>query len=111
MALTPLIMLLAIKLVPSVDAATPIPTAENVPEFITEPTTLLVITILVHSCVPGEVAEKPLLVKPTLIPTTSGEDGCNIPETLLPEIVPLFKKPTMMPAVATLSGATVLIRF
>ena len=109
--LTPLIILLAIKLVPKVEAATPSPTAEKVPEFTTEPITFFVMVIFVHSCVPGEVAEKPLLVNPILIPATSGELVNAIPDTLLPEIVPLFKNPTIIPVEVTLFGEGVLIRF
>src|SRR4051812_17225014 len=102
-------MLFAIVDVPEVAEASPTPTAEKVPLLTTVPTMLLVIVALVTSSPAAVLAEKP--VNPALIPKTSGEDVCDMPEMLFPEIVMLFSKPTRIPPTPTLLGDAVLTRF
>ena len=106
---TPLIMLLAIKLVPEVAGATKIPQAEKVPVLRTEPIIFFVTVALVTSLPVKVLVEIPVV--PSEIPNTSGKLVCAIPPTLLAEMVMLFSNPTRIPIVATLLGETVLTRF
>jgi hypothetical protein len=72
--------------------------------------TFLVTEALVTSFVPKAVALMVVPV-PSEIPKTSGELVCEISETVFAEIVRLFSYPVQIPPLATLLGATALIRF